>query len=71
MRNRLGRSSRVIVAGLTALVCSGSSLAPAQNRVIKVGVLTDQPGLYQELGSEGSTLAAEMAAEDSGLRAKG
>lgn len=55
----------------TAFVLAGSFHASAQDKTVKVGVLTDQSGLYQDLGGAGSTLAAEMAAEDSGLRAKG
>ena len=43
----------------------------APDKVAKIGVLTDQSGLYQDLGGAGSTLAAEMAVEDSGLREKG
>ncbi len=34
-------------------------------------MLTDQSGLYADLGGPGSTLAAQMAVEDSGLAAKG
>ena len=39
--------------------------------VIKIGVLTDNSGLYSDLGGAGSTVAAQMAVEDSGLAAKG
>jgi branched-chain amino acid transport system substrate-binding protein len=38
---------------------------------VKIGVLTDNSGLYSDLGGAGSTLAAQMAIEDSGLAAKG
>ena len=34
-------------------------------------MLTDNSGLYSDLGGAGSTLAAQMAVEDSGLAAKG
>ena len=71
MRNGLGGRSLATVAGFALLACSVSSAALAQDKVVKIGVLTDQSGLYQDLGGAGSTLAAEMAAEDSGLRAKG
>lgn len=57
------------VAVSATFVLAGTALA--QDKTVKVGVLTDQSGLYQDLGGAGSTLAAEMAAEDSGLRAKG
>ena len=43
----------------------------AQDKNIKIGVLTDNSGLYSDLGGAGSTLAAQMAVEDSGLAAKG
>jgi branched-chain amino acid transport system substrate-binding protein len=33
--------------------------------------LSDQSGLYADLGGGGSTIAAQMAVEDSGLLAKG
>src|SRR5271166_5577707 len=48
-----------------------ASLAMAQDKTIKIGVLTDNSGLYSDLGGAGSTLAAQMAVEDSGLAAKG
>src|SRR5437899_6157371 len=48
-----------------------ASAALAQDKNVKVGVLTDNSGLYSDLGGAGSTLAAQMAIEDSGLVAKG
>jgi branched-chain amino acid transport system substrate-binding protein len=41
------------------------------DKVVKVGALGDQSGLYQDIGGPGSTVAAQMAIEDSGLLAKG
>jgi branched-chain amino acid transport system substrate-binding protein len=55
----------------TALALLASGAASADDKVVKIGVLNDQSGLYADLGGPGSTLAAEMAAEDSGLKAKG
>jgi branched-chain amino acid transport system substrate-binding protein len=55
----------------TALVLAGGSLALAQDKTVKIGALSDQSGLYADLGGPGSTLAAQMAVEDSGLIAKG
>jgi branched-chain amino acid transport system substrate-binding protein len=55
----------------TALMFGASSAALAQDKTIKIGVLTDNSGLYSDLGGAGSTLAAQMAVEDSGLAAKG
>ncbi|WP_298110143.1 ABC transporter substrate-binding protein [Bradyrhizobium sp.] len=54
----------------TALSLS-AGLAFAQDKVVKIGSLSDQSGLYADLGGPGSTLAAQMAVEDSGLTAKG
>ncbi|HEV2572840.1 MAG TPA: ABC transporter substrate-binding protein [Beijerinckiaceae bacterium] len=54
----------------TALACAGSA-ALAQDKTVKIGALSDQSGLYADLGGPGSTLAAQMAAEDSGLTQKG
>jgi branched-chain amino acid transport system substrate-binding protein len=54
-----------------ALTVAAGSAALAQDKNIKIGVLTDNSGLYSDLGGAGSTLAAQMAIEDSGLAAKG
>jgi branched-chain amino acid transport system substrate-binding protein len=55
----------------TALSLALSDGATADDKVVKIGALSDQSGLYADLGGPGSTLAAQMAAEDSGLKAKG
>jgi branched-chain amino acid transport system substrate-binding protein len=55
----------------TALSLVAATGAFAQDKNIKIGVLTDNSGLYSDLGGAGSTLAAQMAVEDSGLAAKG
>jgi branched-chain amino acid transport system substrate-binding protein len=55
----------------TALSLALASTASADDKVVKIGALSDQSGLYADLGGPGSTLAAQMAAEDSGLKAKG
>ena len=66
MRNRIS----ALLLG-TALSFAAGSLALAQDKVVKIGSLSDQSGLYSDLGGPGSTLAAQMAVEDSGLTAKG
>ncbi|HVR66152.1 MAG TPA: ABC transporter substrate-binding protein [Verrucomicrobiae bacterium] len=58
-----------LVLGAALAVAAGSALA--QDKNVKIGVLTDNSGLYSDLGGAGSTLAAQMAIEDSGLAAKG
>jgi branched-chain amino acid transport system substrate-binding protein len=55
----------------TALTLATGGFALAQDKNVKIGALSDQSGLYADLGGPGSTLAAQMAAEDSGLAAKG
>jgi branched-chain amino acid transport system substrate-binding protein len=55
----------------TALTFAVTGVASAQDKTVKIGALSDQSGLYADLGGPGSTLAAQMAIEDSGLAAKG
>jgi branched-chain amino acid transport system substrate-binding protein len=55
----------------TALSLASVSFATAQDKNVKIGALSDQSGLYADLGGPGSTLAAQMAIEDSGLTSKG
>jgi branched-chain amino acid transport system substrate-binding protein len=55
----------------TALSLASAGFAAAQDKTVKIGALSDQSGLYADLAGPGSTLAAQMAAEDSGLTAKG
>jgi branched-chain amino acid transport system substrate-binding protein len=55
----------------TALAIATGTGAYAQDKNVKVGVLTDNSGLYADLGGPGSTLAAQMAIEDAGMAGKG
>jgi len=55
----------------TALAFSAGSAAFAQDKTVKIGSLSDQSGLYADLGGPGSTLPAQKAVEASGLTAKG
>src|SRR6185436_10209662 len=55
----------------TSLVLATGAFAQTLDKVVKVGSLSDQSGLYADVGGPGSTLAAQMAVEDSGLLAKG
>jgi branched-chain amino acid transport system substrate-binding protein len=64
--------TKVFLALLASIILTMvASDAYAQDKAIKIGVLTDNSGLFSDLGGAGSTLAAQMAAEDSGLAAKG
>jgi branched-chain amino acid transport system substrate-binding protein len=67
MKNRIFAS---LLLG-TALSLAATGTASAQDKTVKIGALSDQSGLYADLGGPGSTLAAQMAIEDSGLTAKG
>src|ERR1700759_5442183 len=56
----------------TSLAFAGTAFAQARlDKVVKVGSLGDQSGLYADIGGPGSSIAAQMAIEDSGLTAKG
>ena len=55
----------------TAVSLAVAGSASAQDKTVKIGALSDQSGLYADLGGPGSTLAAQMAVEDSGLTGKG
>src|SRR4051812_10307690 len=63
------RISTLLLGAALAFAVNGGAVA--QDKTVKVGVLTDNSGLYSDLGGAGSTLAAQMAIEDSGLAAKG
>src|SRR5712671_3973970 len=66
MKNKI---SALLLGSALALAAGGGAFA--QDKNVKIGVLTDNSGLYSDLGGAGSTLAAQMAIEDSGLAAKG
>src|SRR5271170_1420105 len=61
--------SKIAFAFLASLLLTGAALA--DDKIVKIGSLSDQSGLYADLGGPGSTLAAQMAVEDSGLTKKG
>jgi branched-chain amino acid transport system substrate-binding protein len=54
-----------------SLAFASAASAQTMDKVVKVGSLGDQSGLYSDIGGPGSTVAAQMAVEDSGLLAKG
>src|SRR5579859_1334298 len=61
------------VACLTALLAGllFTSAALADDKIVKIGQLDDQSGLYADTGGPGSLVAINMAVEESGLRQKG
>jgi branched-chain amino acid transport system substrate-binding protein len=60
---------RIAYAFAASLSLTGIALA--DDKVVKIGSLSDQTSLYADIGGPGSTLAAQMAVEDSGLLKKG
>src|SRR5262249_38327931 len=67
MTNKLARYSALIALATTAL----STTALAQDKNVKIGVLTDMSSLYADINGPGAVTAVNMAIDDSGLRAKG
>ena len=65
------KRSIAALAMTTSLVFAGSAWAQTSDKVVKVGSLGDQSGLYADIGGPGSAVAAQMAIDDSGLKAKG
>jgi branched-chain amino acid transport system substrate-binding protein len=57
--------------GTIAALSVASQAVAAEDKVVKIGVLNDQSGLYADIAGPGSVLAAQMAVEDSGLTKKG
>ena len=58
--------------GLFAAACSASAaMAQMSDNTIKIGVLTDQTGVFSSLAGKGSVVAAQMAIEDFGNRIGG
>ncbi|MDQ8729844.1 ABC transporter substrate-binding protein [Bradyrhizobium sp. LHD-71] len=55
----------------SALVAAAGAFAQTTDKNAKIGVLNDQSSLYADVSGAGSTLAAQMAVEDSGLTGKG
>ncbi|MGY3482926.1 ABC-type branched-subunit amino acid transport system substrate-binding protein [Bradyrhizobium sp. USDA 4011] len=71
MKRSIAASVKTALVMTTSLVFAGSASAQTMDKVAKVGALGDQSGLYQDIGGPGSTVAAQMAIQDSGLLAKG
>ena len=53
-----------VAAGLLALAATGSAQAEISDGVVRVGVLNDISGVFQDTNGMGSVEAARMAAED-------
>jgi len=61
--------SQVVFGLLAGMLLTGAALA--DDKIVKIGNLDDQSSLYADIGGPGSTVAAEMAVEDSGLIQRG
>jgi branched-chain amino acid transport system substrate-binding protein len=61
--------SSIAYALLAGILLSG--VAYADDKIVKIGAMSDLSSLYADDGGPGSTLAAQMAVEDSGLTKKG
>ena len=68
MTTKLARYSAALIALATTAL---STAALAQDKNVKIGVLTDMSSLYADINGPGAVVAINMAVEDSGLRAKG
>ena len=66
----MNTAARVAVLA-TALVCAGTIAAPAQDRTVKIGVLSDMSSLFSENSGPGSLVAAKLAVEDFNPAANG
>src|ERR1700759_2723735 len=68
MKKTLAWRSAALFA-FTGLGIATSALA--DDKVVKIGVLTDMSSLYADINGPGAVVAIKMAVEDSGLPAKG
>ncbi len=65
------KRSLSLLALSSALVFAGSAFSQTVDKNVKIGSLGDQASLYADIGGVGSTVAAQMAVEDSGLLKEG
>src|SRR6201992_2620220 len=70
MTKRFARRRAVLLA-FAGLGLSVASTALADDKNVKIGVLTDMASLYADINGPNTLMAVKMAVEDSGLLAKG
>jgi len=63
------KNSKLMAFTSALALISGAALA--DDKVVKIGVLSDMSSLYSDIGGPNAVLATQMAVEDSGLKAKG
>ncbi|WP_375783457.1 ABC transporter substrate-binding protein [Bradyrhizobium sp. Pha-3] len=71
MTTTLARRQAVLLACAALGLATPAFAQEKQDKNVKIGVLNDMSGLYADIGGPNSVAAANMAVEDSGLRAKG
>ncbi|MCC8964612.1 ABC transporter substrate-binding protein [Bradyrhizobium sp. Pear76] len=71
MTTTLARRHAVLLACAALGLATPAVAQEKQDKNVKIGVLNDMSGLYADIGGPNSVAAANMAVEDSGLRAKG
>ncbi len=59
-----GRFLALALSGAVSLACAGAARAEISDNVVRVGVLNDISGIFQDTNGMGSVEAARMAAED-------
>jgi branched-chain amino acid transport system substrate-binding protein len=59
-----GRYLALALSGAASLACLGAARAEISDNVVRVGVLNDISGIFQDTNGMGSVEAARMAAED-------
>ena len=64
-------TARHLAALATVAGIAFAAPAYAQDKTVKIGVLTDMSSLYADINGPGAVTAINLAVEDSGLRAKG
>jgi branched-chain amino acid transport system substrate-binding protein len=57
-------AGRVAFLAAVGLICAGTATARAQERTVKIGVLSDMSSLFSENSGPGSLVAARLAVED-------
>ncbi len=60
------KSAKVMAGALLFALAFGAAPAGAQDKVLRVGIITDMSGQYKDGNGPGSVIAAQMAAEEIG-----
>jgi branched-chain amino acid transport system substrate-binding protein len=62
---------RILLAAMAAMGLAGGAAAQVSDGVVRIGVLNDTTGVFQDTNGPGSAVAARMAAEDFNATAAG